>query len=393
MNKKISLGAALAMLVLVAATAVFITMAVSMQMFNTDSSEIGNRTENIAKITEIDKVVRDNYVGQIDEDKLTIGIADGYFKGLDDPHSYYLSADEYTDILNYRTGKSNEIGAYVTDNGDSGLYVYFVMSNSPASKAGMQDGDTITAISGRAIAEIGVEQATEELKSITQPVDITVMREGVELTLQINPEQFAYTTIEAIVMEDIGYIRIYDFIDSTSDQFIDAVETMLKQNVRGFIFDVRHNSGGTLSSVVDMIDRLCPAGDIVSKTDKNGVTTVMHKSDAKEVNLPMIVLVDEETASAAELFACALRDYDKAELVGVQTYGKGSMQELFAFKDGSAINLTTALYNPPKSPNYDGVGITPDHEVELNPAPANFYMMTENEDTQLQYALAYFMQQ
>lgn len=267
------------------------------------------------------------------------------------------------------------------------------MSNSPASKAGMQDGDTITAISGRAIAEIGVEQATEELKSITQPVDITVMREGVELTLQINPEQFAYTTIEAIVMEDIGYIRIYDFIDSTSDQFIDAVETMLKQNVRGFIFDVRHNSGGTLSSVVDMIDRLCPAGDIVSKTDKNGVTTVMHKSDAKEVNLPMIVLVDEETASAAELFACALRDYDKAELVGVQTYGKGSMQELFPFKDGSAINLTTALYNPPKSPNYDGVGITPDHEVQLDPVPNNFYMMTENEDTQLQYALAYFMQQ
>lgn len=382
MNKKISLGAALSMLVLVAAASIFITMTVAMKLYTGGSSS--NTTQNISKINEIDTVVRENYVGAIDEEALTEGIASGYFYGLGDAHSYYLTADDYSRNVLRRTGKST-IGVMLSKQANDRLYVYYVMPNSPAEKAGLTKGCIITSINGKTVKELGVDEAVDLMSSAEQSINLEyVTNSGDQATAKITPEEFQSTTIEAKIIGSIGYIKIFSFVETTDEQFIDAVDTMIKQNVTGIVFDVRHNGGGTLSSVVAAIDRICPEGDIVSKVDKDGNKTVLHVSDANEVNLPMVVLVDGDTASASELFACALRDYEKAELVGTQTYGKGSMQELFPFKDGSAINLTTSYFNPPKSENFNGVGLTPDYEVALD---ADFYSVSEENDTQLQYAI------
>ena len=153
------------------------------------------------------------------------------------------------------------------------------------------------------------------------------------------------------------------------------------------VFDLRGNTGGTLESVCAMLDYLLPAGDVVSRTDSTG-THVIYTSDDHEVDIPMTVLVNEKTASAAELFACALRDYGKAQLVGTTTYGKGSIQSLFTLTDGSSINLTIARFNPPKSENFEGVGLTPDVEVRLSTEEkANFYFMNLMDDPQLKKAM------
>ncbi|MBR6407128.1 MAG: PDZ domain-containing protein [Clostridia bacterium] len=388
MNKKISLGAAIALVVFVAAAAVFITMGVSSQLFANHSDVSPDRAAIMTKLGEIDAVVSNNYVGEINEEALSKGIMDGFFTGLGDPHSCYLTPEEYNETVLDRSGKSSDIGAYVTDY-NGGMYVYFVMNNSPASDAGLEKGDIITAVAGAEVKDSGFDAAVSSIKSMSSTFDLTVTRGQETMTVNVTPGEFKTTTIEAKILElgNIGYIRIYNFVDSTDEQFSDAVETMLRQNVSGFIFDVRHNGGGTLSSVVNMIDKLCPAGPIMYKVDKDGTTTVLHKSDSNEIEKPMLVLMDDTTASAAELFACALRDYEKAELIGTKTYGKGSMQDLFAFKDGSAINLTTSLFNPPYSPNFNGVGILPDYEVPLSSGITNFFLVNEETDTQLQFAV------
>lgn len=389
MNKKISLGAALALVVFVAAAAIFITMGISTQIFGSQGAASSDRAVIFSKLNEVDATVTENYIGDIDDQMLSDGIMDGYFAGLGDQHSYYLTAEEYNELILDRSGKSSDLGIYVTDDLNGGIYIYFVMNGSPASDAGLQKGDVITAVAGKSVSEVGFAESIKSIKSMTSTFELTVKRAAEEMAVNVTPEEFETTTIEAKILElgNIGYIKIYNFVDSTDEQFSDAVEAMLRQNVSGFIFDVRHNNGGTLSSVVNMIDKLVPEGPIVYKVDKNGEATIMHKSNSDEVAKPMLVLVDGVSASASELFACALRDYEKAELIGQTTYGKGSIQDTFAFKDGSAISLTTTLFNPPYSENFDGVGIEPDYEVKINPEPENFFLVNEDNDTQLQYAV------
>lgn len=148
-------------------------------------------------------------------------------------------------------------------------------------------------------------------------------------------------------------------------QFNRAIDDVIQQGALGIVFDVRSNPGGTIDSVSQVLDRLLPEGDIVSATYRDGTTEVLAVSDAQQLEMPMAVVVNEETASAAELFAQALWDYEKAKTVGVTTYGKGLMQTIYRLDDGSALDITVAKYNPPKSPNFDGVGVIPDYEVEL----------------------------
>ncbi|MFQ8600542.1 MAG: S41 family peptidase [Oscillospiraceae bacterium] len=195
-------------------------------------------------------------------------------------------------------------------------------------------------------------------------------------------------TIDYRLIGANGFIRIKEFNDNTPEQFKAAIEDLQANGAKGLVFDVRNNGGGTIDSVAEMLDMLLPEGPIVTAYSKDGTEVVNKQSDANEINLPMCVLTNERTASAAELFACALRDYDKAKLVGTKTYGKGVMQRVFPLSDGSALDITIAKYNPPKSENYDGVGLTPDYEVKLSAELQNiFYELTEINDPQLQKAI------
>ena len=162
----------------------------------------------------------------------------------------------------------------------------------------------------------------------------------------------------------------------------------MDNGVQALVFDVRNNPGGTIDSVVAMLDRLLPEGDLVSATYHDGHTEILGTSDAQEINLPMVVLTNDQTASAAELFAQAIKDYNKGRTVGTQTYGKGVMQTIYPLSDGGALSITVAKYNPPKSANFDGVGVRPDYEVQLSAEQQrNFYDLDANTDPQLRKAL------
>jgi carboxyl-terminal processing protease len=186
----------------------------------------------------------------------------------------------------------------------------------------------------------------------------------------------------------IGIIKILQFDTGTPDQFTAAIKDLQSQGADTFIFDVRNNSGGELNSVVAMLDYLLPEGPVIRITDGDGNETTMD-SEEGELDSKMAVLVNHTTASAAELFAAALRDYDKAILVGVQTYGKGSMQTIVRLSDNSAIRVTYKMYSPPFSDNYNGVGLTPDFITELSAdaAKQNLYTLKDTDDNQLQEAI------
>ena len=197
-------------------------------------------------------------------------------------------------------------------------------------------------------------------------------------------------TVEARLIGEKGYIRITTCNDVTPDQFGKALNEMLNNGATSLIFDVRDNGGGTIDAAAKVLDTLLPEGPIVSATYKDGTTEVLAESDGGYVySTPMVVLVNEKTASAAELFAQALKDYGMARCVGTTTFGKGKIQQLFTLNDGSAINLTVGTFNPPYSSCFDGVGVKPDYEVALQLEDGTtFDDLEEEEDAQLQRAIA-----
>ncbi len=196
------------------------------------------------------------------------------------------------------------------------------------------------------------------------------------------------TVFSRMIAGNVGYVQVTEFNDSTATQFSNQVDTLIGQGAQALIFDMRNNGGGTLTSVTRMLDKLLPEGDIVSAVYKDGTVDVLAKSDEGEINLPMVVLTNNRTASAAELFTQALRDYNKAKSVGTTTYGKGTMQTVKKLNDGSAVNVTVARYLPPSGISYDGEGIKPDYEVELTAdMEDNLANLDETTDPQLRKAL------
>jgi len=190
----------------------------------------------------------------------------------------------------------------------------------------------------------------------------------------------------------VGIIKITSFDTKTVEQFKNAVSALQAEGVTKLVFDVRNNPGGELVSICTILDSLLPEGPIIRTVDKSGTETTPYKSDEAELDMPMAVIVNGSTASAAELFTSALMDYEKATVVGTLTYGKGCMQSIFPLQSGGALSLTTALYYPPFSENYNEIGITPDVVVELEgeAAEKNIYKLTDEEDTQLKAAVASF---
>ncbi|MCI8497588.1 MAG: S41 family peptidase [Clostridiales bacterium] len=389
MNKKISLGSTLALMLITAALTVSITMVLSMRMFNNEVYNVSDRATMYNKLAALDSKVRQNYFGEIDETTLLDSLARGYIAGLEDQYSSYFTADQYTRMSNNLSGKTVGIGAKVTEYPDGNLYVYRVLAGTPAESAGIQVGDLITTIDDQVVQDMGASKAEDALVGNEgSKIKLSVSRGGETFNFEIVRVRYDNQTVFAEQLGSIGYIQIEEFNDTTANQFTAAVDNLVNGGVTGLIFDVRDNPGGTLESVSHALDHLLPEGPIVSSTDKEGNTKVLYESDDKSVSLPMMVLTNEKSASAAELFASALRDYDMAKLVGVKTYGKGSMQKFFALDDGSGVDITIARFNPPKSENFEGKGLEPDYKVELEGANQNIHLLTDETDSQLQAAMS-----
>lgn len=344
-----------------------------------------NFCSGIDTFLEVKNYVDNTFVGDIDYDKLDGLLADSYVELLEDKYSAYYTKEELDEYLSSLSGNFVGIGITCT-NKDGKIHIESVMDNSPAKEAGLLAGENIVSVDGIKVTEDSYDEATDAVRGVEGTfVELEVeSASGAVRKISVERRKIDTETVYSEMLEgDIAYIRITQFAINTSEKFISAVDSMLKDGAKGFIFDVRNNPGGELNCVVNVLDRLLPEGPIVNIVDGAGNVETKYSTNDKRLNLPMTVLTNGGTASAAELFAAALRDYEVASLYGTVTYGKGYMQRIVSLSDGSGLRLSIAKYNPPYGENYETIGVSPHVTVEDD--------ASTEKDEQLEEAKKYFV--
>lgn len=387
MNKKISLGAAIAIMLVVAAATFSMTMIYARTTFDTTVNNLKKREQMFEKFTEINQQVQQNYNGDIDETVLMDSVARGYIGGIGDKYAMYISAEEYRKLTRGSVGDNVGIGAVIEVAPDNYLVVKEVYPESPAQAAGIEAGDLIVKVDD---TDLTKENSEQQLAAIQGPqgakITLVVRKGNEDVTVELTRRSVAVPTVYSRIIADteVGYIWIKEFGDNTSHQFNRELQKLLDAGVKSLIFDVRDNKGGTMLAVNRILDKLCPEGILGTAYYKDGSTVVLATSDASEISLPMTVLINAGTASAAELFAQDLKDFQKGTTVGATTMGKGVMQNIIKLSDGSAIDLTVALFTSTDGNNFNEVGIKPDFDVMLE---GDWRGLDEMTDPQLKKAV------
>ncbi len=361
-----------------------LTCTVSLNIYN---SKIGSsqKYEGVyAKLQEIDSAVRNNYIGQLNDDSLENGVLNGYVMGIGDRYASYMGAASYYELKQTTDGVILGAGIDVSPDGSGYLLITNVYANSSAELNGVKTGDVITAIDGESLLSMQSDKAMDKLSGeIGTRIALKLLRNGDELSVNLIRQQLEIESVSGEVVNDkIGYVKISAFNAKTPEQFSDTLNRLYEQGIGALILDVRQNGGGIVSALKPMLNKFIPAAvvAVAEYSDKSRKTLV--ETDAEEYSdIPIVILVDGGTASAAELFAVALRDECGAQLVGTQTYGKALMQNTFEFSDGSAVTISTAKIYPSKSDSWDGVGLKPDYATDL-PAGTLPENLTHETDSQ-----------
>ncbi|MBE6563622.1 MAG: hypothetical protein E7660_07820 [Ruminococcaceae bacterium] len=393
------------LVVLMAMIITFMATFVAVYSVKTEGGSLGTNgalPEFYDELSEIKAYFDNIYIGEIDDETLTDAVISGYVVGSGDKYAYYYNEEAYKELRQELQGDMQGIGVMVIYNADyKGIEIINVFPDSPAMDAGVEPGDLIVYVGDEleSVAYLGYEGALKKLQGEAGTVAKFVAYRGDNYTeehkFEIERSFVTEQTVDYRVYSldsSVGIIKITSFDTKTVEQFKNAVSALQAEGVTKLVFDVRNNPGGELVSICTILDSLLPEGPIIRTVDKSGTETTPYKSDEAELDMPMAVIVNGSTASAAELFTSALMDYEKATVVGTLTYGKGCMQSIFPLQSGGALSLTTALYYPPFSENYNEIGITPDVVVELEgeAAEKNIYKLTDEEDTQLKAAVASF---
>lgn len=393
--KKISLVLSIFLIVLAVLVTFQTTYIIASVNYNAKLNEERGELAKYKDLFDMMDIFKENYIYDVDSDAINDALLHAYAYYSGDDYAVYYNAEEWADFSAKMSGNSVGIGVYIVQT-DDGIEIVYVMQSSPAMEAGMKKGDVIVAIDGKRIADVGYNEAVSLVAGTAgTQVTLTVRRDGAEQDITVTRNNYEAQTVIANEYErdgkKIAHINITNFYSVTPKQFKAAVEAALADGCESLIFDVRGNPGGELSAVCSMLDYLLPEGPIVrifGKKDNELVLEQTYKSDASEIDVPMVVLANENSASAAELFTSALRDYGKVTIVGANTYGKGCGQSGFGVGSG-VLMVTSFLYAPPFSDNYDGKGIAPDIAVEIADEYKNRNLMTlnEDEDAQLKAAL------
>ena len=393
--KKISLVLSIFLIGLAVLVTFQTTYIIASVNYNAKLNEERGELAKYKDIFDMMDIFKENYIYDVDSDAINDALLHAYAYYSGDDYAIYYNAEEWADFSAKMSGNSVGIGVYIVQT-DDGIEIVYVMQSSPAMEAGMKKGDVIVAIDGKRIADVGYNEAVSLVAGTAgTQVTLTVRRDGAEQDITVTRNNYEAQTVIANEYErdgkKIAHINITNFYSVTPKQFKAAVEAALADGCESLIFDVRGNPGGELSAVCSMLDYLLPEGPIVrifGKKDNELVLEQTYKSDASEIDVPMVVLANENSASAAELFTSALRDYGKVTIVGANTYGKGCGQSGFGVGSG-VLMVTSFLYAPPFSDNYDGKGIAPDIAVEIADEYKNRNLMTlnEDEDAQLKAAL------
>ena len=339
-------------------------------------------------------LINARFVGDHDIGKAADAAMDGLITGLGDRWSYYVDAKGYENLKNSKDNAYVGIGVTVSyPEGEEGLYVEAVAENGPAAAAGLRPGDTILAVGEVRLAGEDRSRGTELIQGEAGTQVELLLRGGggEERTVSVTRGRVEEHPVSyALLADGTGLITIQNFNSRCADEAIAAVDALREQGAERLVFDVRNNGGGFLDELTRLLDYLLPEGPIFRSQTKAGRETVVS-SDAGCVEMPMAVLVNENTYSAAELFAAELQEWDWGEVVGVQTFGKGFSQQTFPLLNGGAVNLSTAKYFTGQGNCLIGVGLTPDRVVELDEEQAaklRARILDPAEDPQLQAAIA-----
>lgn len=354
-----------------------------------DNSATLNMDRVNKKVNLIEDIISRYFLFEENIDKVEDGIYSGLMNGLGDPYSVYYNEKDYAALTESTSGVYHGIGAVVSKNVNTGVItVIKVFENSPSKEAGMMAGDIIYKVDGIDVTglDLDILVSTYIRGEKGSVVNITVLRgEALEqIDISVTRNTIEVPTVEKKMLNNnIGYINVSQFDEPTNEQFRKAIEELSAAGMESLIIDLRNNPGGLLDAVVDMLDYMLPNGLLVYTADKNGNGNKYYSDDNHEVKIPIVVLINENSASASEVFTGAIKDYNRGTVVGKKSFGKGIVQNVLPLGDGTAIKITTQHYYTPTGFDLHGKGIEPDIEVSMEDGG----IIGESNDTQLNKAI------
>ncbi len=319
------------------------------------------------KIRAVNALIKSHYLNERDEQALSDGMLRGLVAGLDDTYAAYYTASEYEEIQNANNGEYDGLGLVMQKDGTTGeVTIVDCYEGTPAEAAGIKSGDTLISADGLLAAEVELDVLAAAIKgSQEKTVRLVLTRDGETYERDVEKARIEVHMVDSRMLEDqIGYIRISQFTAHVAEDFRKAYESMTSEGMKGLIVDLRSNPGGLMDSVVDTLNIFMPQGLLVYTEDRAGERTEYSSEGETPIEIPLVVLVNGNSASASEIFAGAVKDYGVGTLVGTVTFGKGIVQKTYTMADGSAVKMTTAYYYTPKGECIHGKGIQPDVEVE-----------------------------
>ncbi len=373
---------------MITATGIFTYLQNGGKLSAINTKEQGDISKELSKF----KLMIDKYfLGEVDENKLKEGAIRGYIEGLDDPYTEYISKEEMDEYMQEALGNYVGIGIYmVKDKQTNKVKVLTPIKGSPAEKAGLLPDDLILEVEGKEYSADEMDQMSNNIKGKEgTEVNLKILRKAEILDFKIKRENIKMNIVEGKVLENkIGYINFSSFDETTAEDFKNKFEELNRKGIKSLIIDLRNNGGGLVDQALKIADYVTNKNDtLLYEVDKNNNEKIKKSENDPIINMPIVILTNQNTASASEILAGALKDLGKAKIVGTKTFGKGVIQQILSLRDGSGLKITVEEYQTPNHNKINKVGIEPDEKVELKEEYKNKLIIPENEDTQLKKAI------
>lgn len=371
--------------VLLVITTAFVTRMITIR-------QVLSSNENFGKVIVLEKYLRENYLynKDIKDENLEAGLLKGLVAGLGDPYSQYLTAEEMAKLSETTTGKFQGIGVIISPDEDGTVTVISPIKGSPADRAGVESGDKILKINGKDFSAEKINEASKEMrgeKGTTVKILLLKKKNLKTEEVEIKREEIKIDSIIKDKIGDLGYIGITMFDEETGKDFVKALNELTSEGVKGIILDMRGNPGGVVDAAVEIGEAILPKTSFVTLKDNKGEVVQDYKLDDSYNDIKMVVLVNEGSASASEILAGAIRDLDRAKIIGKTSYGKGVVQNVMSLPGGDGLKLTTSEYFTPSGKSINKKGIVPDIEVDLPDDVEGIGIDYKDTDTQLQKAI------
>ena len=371
--------------VLLVITTAFVTRMITVR-------QVLSSNEDFGKVIVLEKYLRENYLynKDIKDENLETGLLKGLVAGLGDPYSQYLTAEEMAKLSETTTGKFQGIGVIISPDEDGTVTVISPIKGSPADRAGVESGDKILKINGKDFSAEKINEASKEMrgeKGTTVKILLLKKKNLKTEEVEIKREEIKIDSIIKDKIGDLGYIGITMFDEETGKDFVKALNELTSEGIKGIILDMRGNPGGVVDAAVEIGDAILPKTSFVTLKDNEGEVVQDYKLDDSYNDIKMVVLVNEGSASASEILAGAIRDLDRAKIIGKKTYGKGVVQNVMSLPGGDGLKLTTSEYFTPSGKSINKKGIVPDIEVDLPDDVEGIGIDYKDTDTQLQKAI------